>query len=174
MIKLEKSIYTQLALPILAVLIGAGLLWRFSVVPLARMSKEYQTNRIVLAEVEQKTGLRSKLDKEFKRVEESALQIQNSLLRADAILVFIEALESAASKTGNTYEINVVQELRDESGNLTAINFIMELEGSFSSLSKFLRELKPMEYLMNFIQVSVVGNTSGGLSTKATLQVYIQ
>ena len=171
---INRNLYLQIATPVLVLFLGIFALWFFLLKPISNIGQEYKNNRLILAEVEQKVGLGGKLKKEFEKVEGNALIIQNSLLKTEDTLLFIEAMESAASKTNNTYSTNVVQEIKDESGKITTINFNIELSGNFSTLVSFLREIEEMPYLMNFIQVSVSVEDDETLNTKATLQVYIQ
>ena len=89
------------------------------------------------------------------------------------MLEFIETLESIAVLTSNTYDTDVLQEIKDNSGNLVSINITMALGGSFSNLLNFFREIKKQPYLINFAQTSIENN-DGILTTRATIQVYIR
>ena len=167
------SIITKISIPILLIIVSIASVWFLVFSPFSQSVKDYKNNRVLLAETEQLAGLKGNLKKEFDKVGQQAETINSAFLEEARVLEFIESLESAAILTQNTYDTDVIQEVKDDSGNLSSVNITMVLKGGFANLLNFFREIKKQPYLINFVQVSTENN-DGILTTKATIQVYIK
>ena len=174
--KQGQQFIIKIGLAALVVLLSVGILWRGLLVPLGQEKEAYKVSRLLFAKVDKKAGLKNELEKEFEKISKDVEVIRQSILGIDRTLEFIETLESIGALTNNIYTTNTVQEVKNESGVIEYINFSMELEGSFSSLLSFFRELKALPYLMNFAQVSIeISNEETNLlKANAVLKVYVK
>ena len=170
---MKINIFIKILIPFFLLFVSVASVWFLVFVPFSAEVQEYKNNRTLLSEVEQKAGLKGNLRKEFNKISQQAKLIDSAFIEEANVLEFIETLESIAVLTSNTYDTDVLQEIKDNSGNLVSINITMALGGSFSNLLNFFREIKKQPYLINFAQTSIENN-DGILTTRATIQVYIR
>jgi len=171
---MNRELYIKIGTAFIILFLVFGVFWQFLWNSLKEMREEYIDSRITLAEVEQKAGLKSVLNRELEEAEEEVAIIERSLLNEGDTLEFIEAVEGLATENQIFYNTNTVQELKDASGKVTAINFNINLAGSFRAHLNFIRALKAMPYLLNFTQVSMGPGADGVINTRATLRVYVK
>jgi Tfp pilus assembly protein PilO len=170
----KNKLYYAMAILAVVLIVSVIIVWKVLFVQLAAAKEQYIQNRLELGQIEQRVVLKSVFKKELEGLGKDKELLENSLTSAEDTLVFIETLESIAIYTNNIYELNTVEDIKDNNGNIIAKNFNVRIVGTFSNLITFMQELKFLPYLLNFAQATITQTLEGQIETTATIQLYIK
>ena len=109
---MKINIFIKILIPFFLLFVSVASVWFLVFVPFSAEVQEYKNNRTLLSEVEQKAGLKGNLRKEFNKISQQAKLIDSAFIGETRVLEFIETLESIAVLTSNTYDTDVLQEIK--------------------------------------------------------------